>query len=184
MTVRLQGSAITLGAVFAASLLLSGCAQTPIVQRSVAPNPFGYQKVSTLCHVTPVTTAKDGTMSVSMTVRSDDGLCAISIQQPTGGNYASFGVNPGPVHGKAFLYNYDGHTYVDYTPATAYAGTDTFTADLIPGGGKPRTHLVVNAVVDATGVVVHTPQPAVTASKAKESTKKTTTRHTTRRTKH
>jgi len=183
LTVRLRGSVITLGSAFAFSLLLSGCAQQAIVQRSVTPNPFGYQKVSAVCHVSPVTTAADGTMNVDMTVRSDDGLCAISVQKSFGSSYSSFGVNPAPSHGKAFLYNYDGHTYVNYTPATAYAGADTFTAELIPGGGKKREHLVVHITVDATGVVVA--KPAVTAPTPKAATtttkKKTATRQTTRR---
>ncbi|MDI6653439.1 hypothetical protein QMA67_10880 [Gluconobacter japonicus] len=181
LTVRLRGSVVTLGSAFALSMLLSGCAQQPIVQRSVAPNPFGYQKVSAVCHVSPVTTATDGTMSVNMTVRSDDGLCAISVQKPGTGSYASFGVSPAPEHGKAFLYNYDGRTYVNYTPATAYAGADTFTAELIPGGGKKREHLVVHATVDATGVVVAKPAVAAPTPKAAASTKKTAVRHTTAR---
>ncbi|WP_040509722.1 hypothetical protein [Gluconobacter morbifer] len=179
---RLRGSAIILGSAFAVSLLLSGCAQKPIVQRSVAPNPFGYQKVSAVCRVSPVTRAPDGTMHVNMTVRSDDGLCSIAVQKPLpmGGSYTSFGVDPAPEHGKAFLYNYDGHTYVNYTPATAYAGTDTFTAELIPGNGGKREHLVITATVDATGVVVARPAPVATpAPVASTSTKKTKT--TTRR---
>ncbi|MEN3167696.1 Ig-like domain-containing protein [Gluconobacter sp. OJB] len=181
LTVRLQGSAITLGSALAVSLLLSGCAQQPIVQRSVAPNPFGYQRTSAVCHVSAVKKAADGTMSVDMTVRSDDGLCSIAIQKPLGGNYASFGVNPPPSHGKAFLYNYDGKTYVDYTPATAYAGTDSFTAELIPGGGQKREHLTIHATVDATGVVVAKPPAVVAPAPTKAVTKKAPVRHTTRR---
>nr|WP_294914681.1 hypothetical protein [uncultured Neokomagataea sp.] len=156
---RLRGSAISLGSACAVALLLSGCAQTPLVQRAVAPNPFGYQKVSAVCHVSPVTTGADGSMAVTMAVRSDDGLCALSVQQPGGGNYASFGVNPAPSHGKAFLYNYDGQTYVDYTPATSFVGSDSFTAELIPVSGGKREHLTVKATVDATGVSVTAPVP-------------------------
>lgn len=178
---RLRGSAITLGSALAVSLLLSGCAQQPIVQRSVAPNPFGYQRTSAVCHVSAVKKAADGTMSVDMTVRSDDGLCSIAIQKPMGGNYASFGVNPPPAHGKAFLYNYDGKTYVNYTPATAYAGTDSFTAELIPGGGQKREHLTIHATVDATGVVVAKPPAVVAPMPAKTTAKKATVRHTVRR---
>lgn len=114
---RLRGSAILLGS----ALILSACAQKPVVQRVIPPNPFGYQKVSGVCKTSPVRTAADGTMTVDMTVRSDDGLCALSVQKPGNTNYVSFGVSPAPDHGKAFLYNYDDHTYVTYTPRTAYA---------------------------------------------------------------
>lgn len=162
---RLRGSAITL----VSALTLAACAQTPIVQRVVPPNPFGYQKVSAVCKTTPVKTAPDGSMSVDMTVRSDDGLCALSVQKPGNTNYRSFGVSPAPEHGKAFMYNFDDHTYITYTPSTAYAGKDSFTAILIPGGTEKRGKLTVNAVVDATGVTVAVPPaPAVVAPAAKK----------------
>ncbi|QDH17972.1 hypothetical protein E3D00_03540 [Swingsia samuiensis] len=183
MLVRLFGSAISLGSVFAASLLLSGCVQKPVVQRVIPPNPFGYQKLSAVCRVSPVTTAPDGTMSVNIAIRSDDGLCALSLQQTGGGNYASFGVNPAPEHGKAFFYNYDNHTYLTYTAETAYAGSDTFTAELVAGPGKKRDHLVAHITVDATGVVAAKPAVAPAATKATRS--KRAVRHVThRRAKH
>jgi len=162
------------------AMTVAGCVQKPIVQRTVAPNPFGYVKQSAVCKTAPVQTAADGTLSVAMSVRSDDGQCALAVQAPGGGNYVSFGVDPAPDHGKAFLYNYDDHTYVTYTPATAYAGSDSFTAILIPSDGKPRVRLKVAATVDATGVVVHTaPTPAVSAPAATTGKKTATRRHAT-----
>lgn len=173
---RLRGSAITL----VSALTLAACAQQPVVQRVVPPNPFGYQKVSAVCTTTPVKTAADGSMSVDMTVRSDDGLCALSIQKPGNTNYRSFGVSPAPAHGKAFMYNFDDHTYITYTPSTAYAGKDSFTAILIPGGTGSRTKLTVNATVDATGVTIATPPAPVLAPAAKKPiAKHTTTRRKT-----
>ncbi|AOX18306.1 hypothetical protein [Kozakia baliensis] len=177
---RLRGSAFLLGS----ALTLAACAQKPVVQRVVPPNPFGYQKVSAVCHVSPVTKAADGSLSATMTVRSDDGLCALSVQKAGNTSYASFGVSPAPEHGKAFLYNYDDHTYVTYTPQTAYSGTDSFTATLIPGGGQPRAKLHVVATVDATGVTIATAKPpAVTEPKksAVPASKKKTTATTRRR---
>lgn len=162
-------------------MALSACAQKPVVQRIVAPNPFGYQKASAVCHTGPVQKAANGDLSVTMTVRSDDGLCALPVKTAANTNYASFGVSPAPNHGKAFLYNYDDATYVNYTPSTAYAGSDTFTAILIPGNGQPRVRLTVTATVDATGVViakpvVAPPTPAETAQKAKTTTRRRTTK--------
>ncbi|WP_122050726.1 hypothetical protein [Asaia bogorensis] len=171
--VRLRGSAITL----VSALTLAACAQKPVVQRVVPPNPFGYQKVSAVCKTTPVKTAADGSMSVDMTVRSDDGLCALSVQKPGNTNYRSFGVAPAPEHGKAFIYNFDDHTYVTYTPSTAYAGKDSFTAILIPGGTEPRTKLTVNALVDATGVTVAAPPAPVLAPAAKKPVAKRSVTH-------
>lgn len=162
---RLRGSAISL----VSALTLAACAQNPIVRRTVPPNPFGYQKVSSVCQTLPVKTAADGSMSVDMRVRSDDGLCALSVQKPGNASYRSFGVSPAPQHGKAFIYNYDNRTYVTYTPSTAYAGKDSFTTILIPGGTEPRVRLAVNAVVEATGVTVAAPlKPAVVAPAAKK----------------
>jgi hypothetical protein len=141
--------------------MLAGCQNKPVLQVAVAPNPFGYMKRSAVCQVGPVRPSTPGPMSATMTVRSDDGNCGVVIQQAGGRSYASFGVSPAPAHGKAFLYNYDNHTYVMYTPSTAYAGEDHFTVTLIRGTGQPREYLAVTATVDATGVVV--PTPAVTA---------------------
>ncbi len=168
---RLRGSAITL----VSALTLAACAQQPVVQRVVPPNPFGYQKVSAVCTTTPVKTAPDGSMSVEMTVRSDDGLCALAVQKPGNTNYRSFGVAPAPQHGKAFMYNFDDHTYITYTPSTAYAGKDSFTAVLIPGGTEKRTRLTVNATVDATGVTIAAPPKATVAPAARKPVAKHTT---------
>ncbi|AQS86777.1 hypothetical protein AA101099_0047 [Neoasaia chiangmaiensis NBRC 101099] len=173
--------------LFGSALALAACAQKPVVQRVAPPNPFGYQKKSAVCQTTPIVTAADGSKTVSMTVRSDDGLCALKVQQADNTNYASFGVSPTPQHGKAFLYNYDGATYVNYTPSTAYAGTDSFTAVLIPGGGRPRVKLAVTASVDATGVPVAQPAPApaapaaTTTSGKKKSASAVRRKHTTHR---
>ncbi|WP_242011204.1 Ig-like domain-containing protein [Acetobacter fallax] len=112
----------------------------------------------------------------SMTVRSDDGRCLLSVAPPDGGSYASFGVSPAPEHGKAFLYTLNGQVQVSYTPSMGYAGSDTFTAILIRGPGQKRDRLTVNATVDATGVVMPKPAVAAPAKAGKEPAKKTTTR--------
>ncbi|GBQ21801.1 hypothetical protein AA103193_1852 [Tanticharoenia sakaeratensis NBRC 103193] len=188
LTVRLQAPALILSrgttraltGVFAASLL-AGCMQKPIIRHVAPPNPFGNTKVSAVCHTSPVTTGAQGIMQVAMTVRSDNGTCALAVQQPGGGNYTTFGVDPAPDHGKAFLYNYDGHTYVTYTPRMAYAGPDAFTAILIEGEGKPRLRLHVAATVDATGVVLPPPSAVAAPAPAAKSSAKSTTKSRTRR---
>lgn len=163
--------------------MLAGCATTggPVITGS--PNPFGYMKKAAVCQTTPLKKGADGSLSTTMTVRSDDGLCELKVSQDSGKAYASFGVSPSPEHGKAFLYNLDNDTHVTYTPTMGYAGQDTFTAILVPGPGVKRTRLTVTAQVDATGVVL--PKPPVpaavdtsktTSSKAKKTT--TTRRRT------
>nr|WP_231854240.1 hypothetical protein [Gluconacetobacter diazotrophicus] len=162
----------------AASALLAGCQTKPVLQVAKTPNPFGYMKRSAVCQVGPVKSSPSGQMEATMAVRSDDGNCGVVIQQTGGGSYASFGVSPAPEHGKVFLYNYDDHTYVMYTPNTAYAGNDHFTVTLIRGVGQPRQYLTVTASVDATGVVVPTPivAPPAPATPARTSTRHRTTR--------
>jgi len=193
LTVPLQAQAlffprgtVRTAAGLATLAILAGCAQKPIIQHVAPPNPFGNVKASAVCRTSPITTDKSGVMQVAMTVRSDDGTCALAIQQPGGGNYTTFGVDPAPAHGKAFFYNYDGQTYVTYTPSLAYAGPDAFTAVLIEGAGKPRLRLHVTATDDATGVVLPKPPavaaPAAPTPKTKVKTKASThTRHTGRK---
>lgn len=140
--------------------LSAGCAHRPSPQPvQVAPNPFGYLKRSAVCVTSPLDKPA-ASRSVEMKTRSDDGQCGLTISQPEGGAYASFLLTSLPLHGNSFIYNYDKQTYVTYTAATAYAGTDAFTVSLVPGGGKPRTALKVDVSVDATGVVVPPPPVA------------------------
>ncbi|QHI95148.1 hypothetical protein GT348_01565 [Aristophania vespae] len=93
LTVPLSVSVSRWGVGFAALLMLSGCANHPIARQIASPpDPFGYEKVSSLCKLSPLTTAKDGKMSVEMTVGSDEGKCALSVSKSGGGSYVSFGL--------------------------------------------------------------------------------------------
>ncbi len=121
----------------------------------VPPNPFGYLKPSGLCKHGPVAKTAAG-LEVAMTLRSDDGYCGVDLQAPAGGAYTSFVLTALPAHGKSFIYNYNNHTAVTYTAATAYAGIDSFTVSLVPKAGEQRVALKVLVTADATGV----PPPA------------------------
>ena len=158
-------------------LLIAGCAQrpAPAPQAAIAPDPFGYQKRSAVCTVSPVAAGPAG-RNVTMAVRSDDGLCAVAVSQPDGTAYASFLLQDLPEHGKAFIHNYNNQTLIDYTATTAYAGPDGFSVSLVPSGGGPRTLLHVAANVDATGV----PRPAVVTPYAAPAAAKGGTHRTTR----
>ena len=174
MRVRAAASLLTTG------LLIAGCAH-PALQApaaAVAPDPYGYQKVSAVCTVSPVVAGAAG-RSATMSVRSDDGLCALPVAQSDGTAYASFLLQALPAHGKAFIHNYNNQTLVDYTATTAYAGPDSFTVSLIPNGSGTRVPLQVNVSVDATGVarpaVVVPYVTAPSTSSTHKATKKTTT---------
>ena len=152
--------------------VVSACTTTTAVKKSVpmrvaSPNPFAYMKKSAVCKVEPVKKDADGNLSTTMTVRSDGGLCEFKVSQPNGKAYISFGVEPPPQHGKAFLYSLDDDTHVTYTPTLGYAGQDKFDVTLLPAPGQKRDHLVVVAYVDATGVPA--PYPVTTESNHVES---------------
>lgn len=135
-------------------LLMAGCAHKPLPapQAAIAPDPFGYQPHSAVCTVAPIVAGPTG-RSTSMSVRSDDGRCTVAVSQSDGTAYASFLLQTTPAHGKAFIYNYNNQTLVNYTATTAYSGPDAFTVSLIPAaGGARRDTLTVAAAVDATGV--------------------------------
>ncbi|MCX2559944.1 hypothetical protein OQ252_00820 [Acetobacter farinalis] len=134
-------------------------------------------KKSAVCQTTPLKKEADGSLSTTMTVRSDDGLCDLKVSQDSGKAYASFGVSPAPEHGKTFLYSLDDDTHVSYTPTMGYAGPDSFTAILVPGPGAKRTNLKVTVQVDATGVVLpKAPAPVVKKAEPSKTKKATTTR--------
>ncbi len=146
---------LTLSGLLGAGLL-GGCAHQ--VQPTVAPDPFGYMKRSAVCAVGPVANTASGLL-VAMKTRSDDGLCAIRLAAPDGGAYASFLLSTLPMHGTSFIYNYDGHTVVTYTAATAYSGNDSFRVSLVRKDGGPRVPLEVDVAIDATGVTPPPPPP-------------------------
>lgn len=182
----LSGSALRWGGGCAALLLLSGCMAHKVgPQIMVPPDPFGYEKLSALCKLSPLTTDPAGRMNVEMTVGSDEGKCALSVSKGGGGSYVSFGVDPAPEHGKTFLYNYDGRTYINYQPVTAYNGGDSFGVDLIPAHGQSRSHLTVKVNIQVVGappaVAAKAPDQKETAQKApvgKAATSKTTSKST------
>lgn len=171
---RLQLSLVLVGLGFA----LTACQQQQgLSPDSEAANPFKYTKRSAVCKVTPITTEKDGSWKATMSVRSDDGQCEFVVRDPdTKDSFVSFGMTANPENGKAFLYNYNHHTYVRYMPTMAYAGADKFTVNLIHKDGIKKTPLIVDVTVDNTGVQV--PKPAVAAPVAHSTTKakKTTAR--------
>ena len=135
--------------------LMAGCAHKPPPEpvAAAAPDPYGYLPRSAVCTVSPVSGGR-----VTMSTRSDDGLCAVAVATPDGTAYASFLLQTAPAHGKAFIHNYNNQTLIDYTATTAYAGPDSFTVSLIPVSG-PRVPLLVVASVDATGVARPAPPP-------------------------
>lgn len=159
---------------------LAGCSQP--IQLPGEADPFGYMKKSAVCKVSGPEKTGDQ-LTASMAVRSDGGLCQISVSKPGGGPYASFGVSPSPEHGKAFFYNLGSRTVIAYTPTMGYAGTDKFTAILIPGGDLPRQTMQVTATVDTAGTVPVVAAPAVVApapvAKAPVAKSKTTHKTTT-----
>ncbi len=171
MRARTTASLLTTG------LLIAGCAHKPAPAPVAAaePDPFGYQKVSAVCTVSPVATGPAGD-SATMRARSDDGLCAVGVSQPDGTAYASFVLQTLPAHGKAFIHNYNNQTLIDYTATTAYAGPDSFTVSLIPSGGGVRVPMVVTVSDDATGVV----RPAPVVPRAAEPTTQHTHKATTK----
>ena len=188
MRLQAERSNVTLTAASLAAAclglsLLSGCAKPEIpVAAAPPPNPFASMRVSALCQVTPVAIAPTGSGTAKMSVRSDDGSCAIKVAQPDNTAYGSFVLTGLPDHGKAFIYNYYNATYITYTATTAYAGGDHFVVSMIPGQGKPRVNLAVDVTVQA-GVGVTPPPAAAPAPEPAPTTptKRKTTHHTTKK---
>lgn len=151
------------GVVGATLLALGGCvgqqSRGPVAD--IPPNPFANEKRAATCEVSPIQTDSEGRMSVTMTVSAGDGgNCPFSISKGGGGSYVSFGVVPPPEYGKAFLYNYNNRTYVEYTPAADHKGDDAFAVELIPAHAQPRRQLLVRIHVEQPGSVAAAPVTA------------------------
>lgn len=167
-----SGFLVRAGVVGATLLALGGC----VGQQSrgsnaveIPPNPFANEKRAAQCEVSPVQTDAQGRMSVTMTVSAGDGgTCPFSISKGGGGSYVSFGVVPPPEYGRAFLYNYNNRTYVEYTPAADHKGEDSFSVELIPAHAQPRRQLLVHIHVEQPAGVAAAPAAAEPEKKASE----------------
>lgn len=159
-----SGFLVRAGVVGATLLALGGC----VGQQSrgsnavdIPPNPFANEKRAAQCEVSPVQTDAEGRMSVTMTVSTGDGgTCPFSISKGGGGSYVSFGVVPSPEYGRAFLYNYNNRTCVQYTPDVDHKGDDAFGVELIPAHAQPRRQLLVRVHVEQPGSVAAAPVAA------------------------
>lgn len=162
---------------------LTACQKQQVVTKvdPEAANPYKYAKKSAVCQVSPVTKQADGSLKATMSVRSDDGYCQFMLQQDNSKMpYPSFGVTNTPENGKVFLYNFNNHTYIRYTPTMAYAGSDKFLVKLIQSNGQVKTNLSVDVTVDATGVSIPKPIAQPVTSRSRSSVKRTTHRKSAR----
>jgi hypothetical protein len=125
----------------ATALLLQGCEQAPSgpTARIFAADMAGGAKTCVVPRVTPVA-GQDTPVAVKLS--NEGGWCGITVSN--GGRPYSAGLlTAKPAHGKVQIHTVGNDTRIDYTPERGFAGTDTFTAKLIPSDAAIRASVTV-----------------------------------------
>ena len=124
-------------AIAAIALLLQACAPKP----PPAPGPRMFAADMTgaakSCTVPPVTPVAGKMLDVAMRVANDGGWCAVTVNN-NGRPYDAGLLDAQPKHGKVLIHTVGNDTRIDYTPDPRFAGADTFTVRLLPGGAVIR----------------------------------------------
>jgi len=127
-------------------LLLTGCLQNggPAGSRTrvYAADLAGAAKVCDVPKVNPVAAAGSET---PMKLANDGGWCAISVHQEGAKPFEAGLLTTRPAHGHVLIHEVGDDTRIDYTPDRGFAGSDSFTVKLIPGGASIRAAVTVTA---------------------------------------
>jgi len=123
-------------------LMLQACAQqgpSGPQARLFAADMTGAAKV---CTAPPVTPVAGQTLDAAIKLGNDGGWCAITVNN-NGRPFDAGLLAVAAQHGKVLIHTVGNDTRIDYTPAPRYAGTDTFSARLIPGDAIIRVAVTV-----------------------------------------
>lgn len=121
-------------------LLIQGCAEKPqAVQMQEPADEAGH---AAKCDVTPNPVVLHGAdaVKVAMTVGNDGGWCAVRMAQSK-----TAILRQPPEHGKPYFRNVRDISRLQYYPAAGFAGTDSFTFQMIPSGALVKTTVTVTA---------------------------------------
>jgi len=140
-------------AILAACVLgasaLQGCVERPAATARLPVYAYDQTGAARNCTVPSVKPASGKATDAAISVENDGGWCAFSVQQGRA-PYTVGLVTARPKHGKVFVHSVGDETRIDYTPAPAFAGADSFTVKLLPG----------DAVVEVAATVTPSAQAA------------------------
>ncbi len=168
---------LTALAAVAAAIALQGCANTPPAPPAGEDLNLG---IARSCEFTPVKLALGGTASSAITM-SNDGWCAVRVDEPDGQPFQLGLMLDRPQHGRVLIQRIGGQTRLEYTPNPGFNGSDRFTAALRPREASTqdsRLQVAVN-VGGGAAPAAQTPAPATTARTPATTTTRTPARRTT-----
>jgi hypothetical protein len=148
LLLRGMGTALLLrgmGTALLVGLVLAGCSQKAAGPagsrlRVYAADLAGAAKV---CEVPKVNPAAGAGSEVPMKVVNDGGWCAISVHQDGPKPYEAGLLTTRPNHGNVLIHEVGDDTRIDYTPDRGFAGSDSFSVQLIPGNASIRVPVTV-----------------------------------------
>jgi hypothetical protein len=144
---RGAGTALLLrgAALLVTGLALAGCSHNAAGPagsrlRVYAADLAGAAKV---CEVPRVNPAAGAGSEAPMKVVNDGGWCGISLHQDGPKPYEAGLLTTRPNHGNVLIHEVGDDTRIDYTPDRGFAGSDSFSVQLIPGNASIRVPVTV-----------------------------------------
>jgi hypothetical protein len=80
---------------------------------------------------------------VAMAVANNGGWCGLLVTQAGPKPFGAGLLTVRPAHGKVYVHTVGDDTRIDYTPDFGFAGTDSFTVQLLPGDASVRVAVTV-----------------------------------------
>ncbi len=144
--------------------LLAGCApEGPPPGPSAIVYSYDLQGAARLCTAPQQVALVEGKPTdARIVVRNDGGWCAISVSAPGPKPYDAGLLADRPAHGKVYVHPVGNTTRIDYTPASGYAGPDSFGVQLLPGAAVLRVAVTVQPGPAAAPAKPPAPEPKKT----------------------
>ncbi len=128
-----------------AGLLLQACAPQPVAGPSARLFEADMKGGAKTCETSKAVPVAGKVTEATMKAGSDGGWCGLAVNN--GGHPFDAGLLPATghaAHGKVVIRRVGNNTRIDYTPEFGFAGTDAFTAQLVPGDAA--VHVTVTVV--------------------------------------
>jgi hypothetical protein len=135
-----NSAAFTLLALTA--VLAAGC--TPPPGQPAGPRLYAIDQTggAKSCVAPPVQPVDGRETAMEMKVGNDGGWCGVTLTRASGAFSAGL-LTARPAHGRVYVHTVGSATRIDYTPAAAFAGADTFTVKMVPGDASVRVAVTV-----------------------------------------
>jgi hypothetical protein len=137
--------ATAMATVLAGAAVLASCAQNG--PNSARPRLTVYAADTTgaakLCETPSVSLVPGKSTAAAIRVGNDGGWCGLSVHQDGPQPYDAGLLTARAEHGTVTVHSVGDNTRIDYVPDRGFAGTDSYTVNLLPGSATLKVAVTV-----------------------------------------